>query len=46
LIVVVAVLFVAASVLTPCISNAPLQANMTAVGTRGVGAAAAVAEGF
>ena len=35
LIVVVAVLFVAASVLTPCISNAPLQANMTAVGTRG-----------
>ena len=35
LIVVVAVLFVLASALIPCSSNAPMQANMTAVGTRG-----------
>jgi len=35
LIVVVIVLFGLASVLIPCTSNAPLQANMTAVGTRG-----------
>jgi len=35
LIVVVSVLLVAAFVITPCISNAPLQANMTAVGSRG-----------
>jgi len=35
LIVVAAVLFVLASALTPGISNAPLQANMTAVGSRG-----------
>ena len=35
LIVMVAVLFVLASALIPCTSNAPLQANMTAVGSRG-----------
>jgi len=35
LVVVVGVLALFASVVTPCVSNAPMQANMTAVGTRG-----------